>query len=232
MVERIIGIIGGMGPKSTADFFLKVINTTCAGKDQEHPRIIIDCNPKIPDRTAAILGQGESPIEQLKKTAYNLEKAGAEIIAMPCNTAHYYYDELQKNTQVPIIHMLSETATYIRHNFPEVKKIGLLATTGTLKTKIYQSALNGLELITPDTARQKRVMTAIYGRRGIKAGFTRGLPRKYILEEATGLVEQAAELIILGCTEISLVLRQKDLPVPLIDPLQILAEVTIRKSEK
>ncbi len=231
MAERIIGILGGMGPKSTADFFLKVINATPARKEQEHPRIVIDCNPKIPDRTAAILGEDESPIEQLKDTAHNLEKAGAEIIAMPCNTAHYYYNELQKSTGVPIINMLSETATYIRDSFPEVKKIGLLATTGTLKTKIYQSALSGIKVIIPDSARQKRVMTAIYGRRGIKAGFTRGLPRKYILEEAIRLVEQGAELIILGCTEISLVLKQRDLPVPLIDPLQILAEVVIRKSK-
>lgn len=230
MPNRIIGILGGMGPKSTADFFLRVVNATGAKTDQEHRRIIIDCNPQIPDRTAAILGNGESPAEQLKITVHNLEKAGAEIIAMPCNTAHYYFADLQKSTRVPIINMLEETAAYIFNNFPEVERIGLLATTGTLEAQIYQHALDDLELIVPDAHNQRRVMTAIYGPQGIKAGFTRGLPREFILEEATRLVERRAQLIIAGCTEISLVLTQEDLPIPLVDPLEVLVESTLRES--
>lgn len=231
MTEKIIGILGGMGPKSTADFFLKVIHATPATKDQDHPRIIIDCNPKIPDRTAAILGKGESPLKQLKDTAFNLERSGAEIIVIPCNTAHYFYEELQKSVHIPIIHMLSETAAYICNTYPKAKKIGLLATTGTIETKIYQHVLDGLQLIVPDGSGQKRVMTAIYGKRGLKAGFSRNLPRRYILEEARKLVVKGAEVLILGCTETSLVIQQKDLRVPLIDPLQILAEVLIRKAQ-
>ena len=230
MREKIVGILGGMGPESTADFFLKIIKTTPVRNDQDHLRIIIDNNAKIPDRTLALLGKGKSPLEEVKETIHNLEKAGAEIIAMPCNTIHYYYDELQDNTNVPIINMISETAAYICRVFPNIKKIGLLATTGTIKAGIYQKATNGIEIITPDEDAQKKVMNAIYGRRGIKAGYTWGSPRKNILEVAEVLVKEGAEAIIVGCTEISLVLNQEDLSVSLIDPLQILAEAVVKKA--
>ena len=96
MKEKIIGILGGMGPEATADLFYKIIKLTPAKKDQEHLRIIIDNNPKIPDRTKAILYKGENPLPELIKTAQNLEKAGANFIIMPCNTAHYYHHEIQK----------------------------------------------------------------------------------------------------------------------------------------
>jgi aspartate racemase len=232
MIEKIIGVLGGMGPESTADFFLKLINETPATTDQEHLRIIIDCNPKIPDRTAAILGEGESPLEQLKLAAFNLEKAGAEIIAIPCNTAHYYYDDLQKEIRLPIVHMLMETASHIRDAFPKIETIGLLATTGTIKTGIYHRALDGMHIITPDDAGQKKVMAAIYGKRGIKAGFTKNASRKHVVSEARRLVKQGVELVLMGCTEISLVLKPKDLSVPLIDPLQILAKAVVRKARR
>lgn len=228
--EKVIGILGGMGPEVTADFFLKVIKATPAKKDQDHLRIIIDNNPKIPERTLAILGEGKSPLKQLQETLHNLEKAGAEIIAMPCNTAHHYYSELQESTNIPIINMISETAAYIYQNFPDIKKIGLLATTGTIKAGIYHKAITKMEVITPDEDAQQTVMNAIYGEQGIKAGYTQGNPRSDILRVAEVLINKGAEAIIMGCTEISLVLSQKDLPIPLIDPLQILAAAVVREA--
>lgn len=230
--EKPIGILGGMGPEATADFFLKVIKATPAKKDQDHLRIIIDNNPKIPPRTLAILGKGKSPLKQLQETLHNLEKAGAEIIAMPCVTAHHYYSELQESTNIPIINMISETVAYIYENFPDMKKIGLLATTGTIKAGIYHKAITKLEVITPDEDAQETVMNAIYGEQGIKAGHTQGKPRSGILEVAEVLINKGAEAIIMGCTEISLVLSQKDLPIPLIDPLQILAAAVVRKARQ
>ena len=230
--EKVVGILGGMGPKSTADYFLKIIEATPAKKDQDHLRIIIDSNPKIPDRTLAILGKGRSFLPELLKTVRNLERAGAELITMPCNTAYHYYHELQKSTSVPIINMISETIEYTRRNFPKAKKIGLLATTGTIKAGIYHEAVKGtgLEIIVPDEVAQKRVMNAIYGARGIKAEYTRGKPREILFSSAQALITQGAEVIVIGCTEISLVLNQGDLPVPLIDPLQILARVVVEKA--
>jgi len=91
--EKVVGILGGMGPEATVDLFMKIIKATPAKKDQDHLRIMIDNNPKIPDRTLAILGRGKSPLKQLQETLHNLERAGAEVIAIPCNTAHYYYNE-------------------------------------------------------------------------------------------------------------------------------------------
>jgi len=230
--EKVIGILGGMGPEATADFFLKVIKATPALKDQDHLRIIIDNNPKIPSRVQAILGKGESPLKQLQETLHTLERAGTEIIAIPCNTAHYYYNELQASTNVPIINMISETVAYIYQNFPDIKKIGLLATTGTIKAGIYHKAITKMEVITPDEDAQETVMNAIYGEQGIKAGRTQGKPQSDILEAAEVLINNGAEAIIIGCTEISLVLSQKDSPIPLIDPLQILAAVAVRKARQ
>ena len=228
MGDRIVGILGGMGPESTVDFFLRIVKATPAQKDQDHLRIIIDNNPKIPDRTQNILGEAESPLDELRKTARNLEKAGAQIIAIPCNTAHYYYEQLQKSINIPIIDMISETAGYIYKELPGVKKIGLLATDGTIKTRLYQDVLKGIEIIVPDMRSQRKLMKAIYGKRGIKSGYTRGSPRRNTLEVARSLVKQEVEAVIIGCTEISLVLYKQDLPISLIDPLQVLAEVTIR----
>jgi len=229
LAGKIIGILGGMGPESTADFFLKIIKATPADKDQDHLRIIIDNNPKIPDRTLALLGRGESPLKEMIKTISNLEKTGVELIAIPCNTAHYYYDELQESTNVRIIDMISETAKYVRREFPNIKKIGLIATTGTIKVGIYHKAIKEIEIITLGDNMQEKIMNAIYGEQGIKAGY-RENNRSYILDAAQALVELRTEAIIMGCTEISLVLGQNDVPVPLIDPLQILAETVVREA--
>jgi aspartate racemase len=232
MREKVIGILGGMGPRSTADCFLKIIEATPANKEQDHLRIIIDNNPKIPDRTLAILKKGRSPLAELEKTIRNLEKAGAEVIAIPCSTAHYYYHELQKSTNIPIINMIFETVEYTCRSFPNAKKMGLLATTGTIRAGIYHELIirKGREIIVPDGVAQRRVMNAIYGGRGIKAGYTQGEHRKDLSRVAQALIEQGAEAVIAGCTEITLVLDQGDLPVPLIDPLQILAEVVVKKA--
>ncbi|MFC1985409.1 aspartate/glutamate racemase family protein [Chloroflexota bacterium] len=228
--EKIIGILGGMGPEATADFFLKVIKATPAKKDQDHLRIIVDNNPKIPDRSLALLDKGESPLAQLKETICNLEKAGAEIIVIPCNTALHYYDALQESANMPIINMISETAAYIYQNFPLTKKIGLLATDGTIATRIYHKAIKEIELMVPVEEQQKGVMESIYGEQGIKAGFTQGSSRLEILNVAKTMLKMGVEAILIGCTEISLVLKPEDLPVPLIDPTQILAEVAVKKA--
>ena len=228
--EKVIGILGGMGPEATAALFMKIIKATPVQKDQDHLRIIIDNNPKIPNRTQAILGKGESPLKQLQETLSNLEKAGAEIIAIPCNTAHHYYRELQESTKTTIINMISETAVYIHRNFPDIKKIGLLATTGVITIGMYHKAMTTVEVITPDEDTQETVMNAIFGEQGIKTGHTQGKPRRDILAVANTLINKGAEAIMAGCTEVSLVLNQNDLPVPLIDPLQILAEAVIREA--
>jgi len=225
MKEGVIGILGGMGPEATAELFFRIIRATPAKKDQDHLRIIIDNNPKIPDRTAAILHGGPSPLPMMIETAKNLERAGASFLIIPCNTSHYYIDELQKEIEIPVINMIEVTASRLkRKNF---KKVGLLATNGTIKTGLYQNALGkeGIEAIVPQEDLQKEVMRAIYDH--IKAGDL-DAGRKIVLRIANELIKRGAEAVICGCTEISLVLKEGDISVPVIDPLQILAEEAVK----
>ena len=229
--DRVVGILGGMGPEATAELFWKIIKATPVRSEQEHLRIIIDNNPKIPDRTLAILNRGESPLKELIDTALNLERAGAEIIAIPCNTAHYYLDDLRKNVHVPVIDMILETANYILTEYPKIEKLGLLATVGTVKTQLYQHNLKPRKVLLPDRKSQEELMEVIYGKRGIKVGFTHGPTRSKALRIAQSLIACGAEVIIVGCTELSLVLSKQEVSVPLIDPLQILAMTIVREAK-
>jgi aspartate racemase len=224
--EKVIGILGGMGPESTAELFSRIIKATPAKKDQDHIRVIIDNNPKIPDRTEAIVSNGHSPLPELVKTAMGLERAGADFIVIPCSTAHYYYEDLKESIGIPILNMIELTAHAMNKKLPKVRKVGIIATDGTAKTKLYDKALErvGVEVIYPSVDLQNRVMEAIYD--DIKAGHIKA-GRKIIVNVARHLAQNGADAIVSGCTEASLVLKNVDLPVPVIDPLQILSEVAV-----
>lgn len=223
-MEKVIGILGGMGPLATVELFKRIVLKTPAKKDQDHPRIIIYNNPKIPDRTAYILGKGENPLPELIDSAKKLEKWGADFIIMPCNTAHYFADEIQKAIKIPLINMVEETAEYIKTL--NLKKVGLLATDGTIKGMVYHNALlkRGIEIAVPDKNGQRELMDAIY--EGIKAGNLEW-GREKMLEIAKKL-EKRGEGLIAGCTEVSVVLRQEDFDIPLIDPMDVIAEKAVK----
>jgi len=229
MPEKIIGILGGMGPEATIDLFYKIIKFTPAEKDQDHLRIIIDNNPKIPDRTAAILGKGEDPLPALQETAQNLEKAGADFIVIPCNTAHYFLSSIQESVNIPVLNMIEEAAKETQQRIPQIQKVGLLASTGTYKTEIYHQQLKkiNIEVISPEEKDKEEVMKAIYA---VKAGNLSEGIKKNILKIAQKLVDKGAEAIIAGCTEIPLILKEGDISVPIIDPTQVLAKIAIRKA--
>lgn len=234
MREKIIGILGGMGPEATIDLFSKIVRGTKVKRDQDHLRILIDNNPKIPDRTLAIQGKGPSPLPQLIRSAKLLEKAGADFIIIPCVTAHYYYESLKKKVHIPILHIIEETVKFVRQKHKEIKKIGLLASTGTLHTGLFQKAFSstGIELILPSSKIQERwVMKAIYGNQGIKVIGPSEKSKALMLKAAESLILKGAEAIIAGCTEVPLVLKEGDLSVPVIDPVSILARVAIAKAK-
>ncbi|QUL99735.1 MAG: amino acid racemase [Candidatus Fermentithermobacillus carboniphilus] len=214
-----------MGPEATCDLFLKIIKSTPARKDQDHIRVIIDSNPEIPDRTAYILGKGTDPRPYLIATAKNVEKAGASFIAIPCNTAHYFYDDIRSAVSIPVLHIMKEVARSVKG---KVKKAGLLASTGTVKTGLYERALNevGIEMIVPEGRDQDKVMEAIYL---VKAGKLEEA-KAIVLEQGKLLVSQGVEVVIAGCTEIPLILRDGDLPVAVIDATKILAEACVREA--
>ncbi|ALM74353.1 cysteate racemase [Thermococcus barophilus] len=222
--EKIIGILGGMGPMATVELFKRIVLKTPAKRDQDHPRIIIYNNPKIPDRTAYILGKGENPLPELIDSAKKLESWGADFIIMPCNTAHFFADEIQRAINIPLINMIEETAEYVKQL--GIKRVGLLATTGTVVSGIYQRALEkrGIKVIIPNKEEQENVMRGIY--EGIKANkFEFG--RELLLEIAKKL-EKESEGIIAGCTEVSVALKPEDLEVPLIDPMDVIAEKAVK----
>lgn len=217
----ILGIMGGMGPAATCYLFNKIISLTPATKDQEHLHIIIDNNVEIPDRTAYILGLGENPITEMIKSILKLEIMGVDYIAIPCNTAHYFYDEITKYTKVKILNMIYETAKYLKKNYTH-KKYLLLATEGTYKSEIYKIIFQefDLDIIYPDDNHKKTLMNWIYDVKSSKFNVEpmeiQGLIDKYI--------EDRHMPVILGCTELPLLAEEIGAPKEYIDPIVILAQ--------
>jgi aspartate racemase len=234
MKEGIIGILGGMGPEATADLFHKIIKNTEATKDQEHLRILVDNNPKIPDRTPAMLGSGRSPLPMMIETARNLERAGADFIVIPCVSAHHFIAELRERIAISVISIIDEVADEVERRLPGARRVGLMATTGTIRSGPFQDRLReaGVEILVPPPEDQEGlVMSAIYGESGIKAGFLSPENRRKILSASQALIEKGAQGIIGGCTEIPLVIQEHDLEVPFFDSLNILALAAIRQAK-
>lgn len=222
--RNVCGIIGGLGPAATSYLFSRIINLHSAKKDQDHIPLLIFNNPQIPDRTAHLVYGKESPLSELIQTANVLKNAGATFLAIPCNTSHAYIKDIEKNVGIKILNMIQLTAQYIRTTFGANITIGLLATDGTIKSNIYQNAINGVRVITPDKKGQKNVMEAIYGKRGIKASFADERNFKLVYTEARKLIDRDANVVIEGCTEIPLVLNQSRCNFPIINPMEILAK--------
>lgn len=226
-----LGIIGGIGPAATVDFMQKIIRNTSAGRDQDHIRLIIDHNPQIPDRTANLIGQGADPTLALYSACKRLEANGAALIAMPCNTAHAYVPRLQPRLSIPIVNMLTETVRHINEHHGGHARVGLLATEGTVNSGVYHEAAHGadFQLLTPDVAHQAMVTEAIYGKQGVKAGFTEGPCKGALLRAVEHLVERGATVVILGCTELPFLLPEHPAllvggrKVVVLDPTAILA---------
>lgn len=226
-----IGIIGGIGPAATVDFMNKIIQNTVAHCDQDHIKLVVEHNPKIPDRTANLIGDGDDPTLALYSACKRLEADDADLIAIPCNTAHAYVARIQTGLSIPIVNMLAETVAHIGQYFGERECVGLLATSGTVASRVYHDAARGapFELIVPDGAHQALVMSAIYGEHGVKAGYLDGQCKQDLMSALVHLVERGATLVILGCTELPLLLKAStDLQVAgvriaLLDPTDILA---------
>ncbi|MDY4048369.1 amino acid racemase [Negativibacillus massiliensis] len=225
-MNPVIGIIGGMGPLATCDLMQKIIEYTDADTDQEHVRICVDCNTNIPDRTAAILHGGKSPVPELVKSAKRLEAMGAQVLIMSCNTAHYFYDDMIPYLETPFLNMINETAAFLK--WINTSKVGVLATDGTRESGIFEKALRNEEIQTvyPSEKNQKLLMSLIYDY--IKAGKPgiENLPVQGILDE---MWEQGAEKIIMGCTELPILFERLGMMNnDMIDPTVILAQSALR----
>lgn len=228
-MKKSIGIIGGMGAAATCDLFNKIISMTDAKSDQEHIHIFIDCNTNIPDRTKAILGRGEDPVPEMVRSGIRLQSMGAAVLAMPCNTAHYFYDMITPFFDIPLLNMLELTAQEIKRR--DIGKIGLLATDGTIKSGVYHKVLAeaGIELVVPSPASQTSVMDVIYN--GIKAS-NRDIELAGFYGAIDELFAQGAEILILGCTELPVAFDIFGIDRPAIDPTAVLAAAAIRFVDK
>ncbi|BAQ08743.1 aspartate racemase [Bacillus sp. OxB-1] len=226
MQKKTLGIIGGVGPLATMYIGEMIVRRTAAEKDQDHVNMVITNNTNIPDRTAFILGESEdNPVPVLISDSRRLEAAGAQVLAIPCNTAHSFYSELQESTQLPIIDMVSETA--MRAKELGADRVGILATSGTITTEVYQLACerNGLTPVIADPETQEIVMSVIYD--DIKAGRPASREKWDLIEQA--MKEADCDKVILGCTELSIVREELQLGKEYIDSLLVLADTAIER---
>jgi len=232
MNQKTIGILGGMGPEATLDCFAKIIENTPAQKDQDHLRVVIDSNPKVPDRTAAIIGEGESPVPAIVAGCGALERAGADFIIIPCVSAHFFLSAIQTHSNLPILSIFDAVAETIVRDHPQIKTVGLMATTGTIKGERFQQRLaeDGIHTVIPDAAVQAKIMEAIYDIKNAQPARSRSGISADLIAAAQSLIAckpRNAQGIIAGCTEIPLALKRQHLSVPYFDPLTILARAAI-----
>ncbi len=215
-----VGIVGGMGPEATLDLFAKILGHTAARTDQEHLRLIIDNDPKVPNRHDAIAGRIPSVGPRLAATACGLERAGADFVVMACNTAHAFEADVRAALTVPFVSIIEETCNEVLRRVGGAASVGLLAAKGCLDAGLYQKALagHGIEVVVP--AETERFMKLLYA---IKSGDRAAPVRAAMRGLAGGLVERGAAAIIAGCTEVPLVLSDGDLAAPVIDSTDVLA---------
>ena len=226
MARKFLGILGGMGSEAGAYLLDRVLHHTPARKDQEHLEILLYSNPTIPDRTEDILGLGPSAEPELTRSIELLESAGVACITIACVTAHHYIELLRAGAQPQILSIVEETAKYLENNHPGRNRIGLLATTGTIRAGVFQKEFDQRSLETivlPEKAQESLTMEAVYGEHGIKSGRGDDRNSEKLLEASKMLIEKGAEVIVAGCTEIPLILSGKVFDVSVIDTLDVLA---------
>jgi len=228
-MDKVVGVLGGMGPQATVDFFQKVINLTPASGDQDHIHLIIDNNPKTPDRTGYILGKGESPLKILISRAIKLQMMGADFLVMPCNTAHYFYDEIVKYIDIPFINMIEEVALEVKSKYGSGAKAGLLATLGTYQGGIYEKTLKryGIEMIVPDESGKGNILDVIYQ---IKENLN-NVDTKCINNVIEKMKDENVSTIILGCTELPLIKNHLPSDIEYIASTDILARKAVERAK-
>lgn len=222
--EKTLGVLGGLGPMATAYFLELMVTMTDAATDQDHPKMIIMNVPTVPDRTAYILGRStESPLEPMAALGQQLKALGADIIATPCITAHYFHSDLQNQIGLPLIHGIECTVRHLKA--AGVTRVGLMATDGTVQSGIFRQQLeaHGMEQILPGAEGQAAVMRLIYEQ--VKAGKR---PDMALFETVRHeLRKKGAQAVVLGCTELSLLKKQYPLGSGVIDALEVLAKESV-----
>lgn len=231
-MKQAVGVIGGVGPMATVYYMQRVIEMTKAGCDQEHINMLVFNDCDIPDRTAFITEKSpDNPLPVMVEDAKRLEAAGCEFVVIPCNTAHYFYDELERAVEIPVVNIVEETIRYAKARVQDLSCVGIMATTGTIVTGTYQKYAEraGLSFAVPDEDEQDLLMQIIYD--GVKAG--KPVPRADFDRVANHLRAKGAQCLILGCTELSVLKRDLSINDPdVLDSIDVLASETVRRSGK
>lgn len=228
MPDKVVGIIGGMGPEATVDLQQRVIRATPARDDADHIRMIVDNNPQIPSRIKALIeGSGESPVPCLQEMARKLAAYGADLLAIPCNTAHTYFEEIQSAVPIPVLHMIDLTVGKMLAENPALTRVGVLASRAVIMNELYPRAFrqHGIQILYPAPEIEDRLMVAI---KTVKTGRYGPKEQGALRQAADELVAQRAEALIIACTELSLLAEGLNSAVPLVDTAQVLAEEIVR----
>lgn len=223
--KKILGVIGGLGPIATAHFMELCITMTDARTDQEHLPMIVYNMPFVPDRTAYILDNTkENPLPKMLEIGKNLCNQGAACVAIPCMTAHYFFEELEAGIPAPVLNGVRETVLHLKEN--GITRVGIMATDGTVRSGIFHRELlaQGLQPVVPGQKAQEDVMHLIFN--NVKAGKSAEMDRFYAAAE--DLRRQGAEAIILGCTELSLIKRDREIGPGFVDAMEVLAREALR----
>lgn len=224
-----LGILGGLGPMSGVYFCETLTAHTKADCDGEHINFLLSSRADTPDRSSFILGSStEDPAPVMIREARRLEDAGADLIAIPCNTAHYFYKRICESVKIPIINIIDETAAFCQHE--GLKRVGVLATEGTIASRAYSDIFNarGIEIEPLKRDEQALVTEIIFGQ--IKKGLPPNIQE--FLSLCNELTARGCERLILGCTELSLIKKSYSLGDRFIDSLELLALAAISACEK
>ena len=225
--EQIIGVLGGMGPEATIDFQRRVLALTPANDDADHLRMLIDNNPKVPSRLAAIVeGTGEDPTPALIAMARGLEQQGADFLVMPCNTAHHYHAAVAEAVSIPFLHMPALSAKSLAATSGGPARVGLLASSALSRIQLYEPhfAKHSLELLYPTENVQAKLMALI---RAVKAGDPSDQEVAAFDAAARGLEGQGAQQLLIACTELSALADSLSSDLPVTDASQVLAEESV-----
>ncbi len=221
--DKVIGVIGGMGPDATIDFMARVVERTPAEVDQDHVRMLVDHNPRVPSRQHAMKGEGEDPGNVLAAMAAGLEAGGADFIVMPCNTAHAWERDIRAATSVPFVSIIDEAVSRALQVSGD-RPIGLMTTPGCLAAGLYQDALSDYELMLQEPAESDETMMQIDR---IKAGDKSDAVADSLRALGERMVSRGAGSLIAACTELPLVMKQSMFDVPLISSTDVLAEKAV-----
>jgi aspartate racemase len=225
MKAKVVGVVGGMGPAAMVEFLARLVRATPAAREEDHLHVLVDSDPAIPSRTAAVLRGGPSPASRLCAIARGLERAGAQLLAMPCNTAHAYLDLMRAAVEIQVLDMLAETAAHV-----DVGPVGILATEAAVQVGLYDKAFapRGVRVLSPRPEDQVEVCQLIAH---VKSGQRPEALRPRLRRIVERLEEDGARAVIIGCTEVSL-LHDSQSSLPAIDALDCLVEATVREARR